>query len=121
MVRVLKHSSVRVAIYLGILCAAAWVLIPEIVVDRSDPYLGLVWKALAANRQQNDGYPRSFLDIEPHIELMTRTDCRITETSPGNYRIDMPLVNGKTYYMDVVYALTPDGDLEKCDVRYAAD
>jgi hypothetical protein len=49
--------------------------------------------------------------------MSTRTDCRITQTDKNIYRLDMPVVDGKTYYMDITYRVDPDGILEEYNVR----
>lgn len=116
MVKRWHRNMVRLLVYSAV-AWAAWTLIPEWTVNYSDPEIRLVRNALASCRLKNNAYPESFLAVEPFLELSTRTDCHIMQSGAEEYRVEMPLVEGKRYYIAVTYAVGPDGTLEKYDVR----
>ncbi len=104
-------------VLLALLCGTAWILIPEVISCGVDPHKALVRNALFAYRAQAEQFPRSFLDVEQFLEISTRTDCRITQSTEDTYRVEMPLTSGTTYFMDVTYRVSADGNLESYHVR----
>ncbi len=100
-----------------LLCVAAWILVPDIESNVRHWHTGIIRDAVAAYKAENGRYAASLIEVEPYLEASTRTDCLITEEGPGDYRVVVPLGNGKTHYMHVAYVLTGDGELETLYVQ----
>jgi len=107
----------RVVIYSFLLGAGIYVLWPDMVVEVSYPYSRALPKAIATYRAENGQFARSLVDVEPYLEQQTNTDCLITARGGDEYTVEMPLGDGKTYYMDVRYVVNSDGEWENFDGR----
>ena len=117
MVKMRVQQVGKVVLLLGLICACAWVLIPSVVSCGPSAYASLIRNALAACRQEQGVFPQSFLEVEPFLELSTRTDCRITQNTQDTYRVEMPLSTSRVYDIEVTYRVDCDGLLEKYNVR----
>ncbi len=74
-------------------------------------------KAIATYRAENGQFARSLVDVEPYLEQQTNSECTIRPRGEDEYAVEMPMTDGKTYYMDVKYTVDAEGEWEDFDVR----
>ena len=117
MVSVLTRRGTIYCALLVLVLGIVWVLKPHVVVTKSNGRKGLIRDALVSYEAENGRLADSFVEVEPYLEILTRTDCLITQEGKDNYKVEMPLSDGKTYYMGVTYAVDSDGKWERFDVR----
>ena len=114
-----KRPTTRIGVYCGILAlgvALLWVLIPSWEVEVSNPDSRLLRDAIMSYQIQTGEFARLLTEVEPFLELLTDTDCVITQENASRYEVIMPIAGGKTYFMQVTYAVGRDGQWEDYNV-----
>ena len=94
-----------------------WMLIPSMTLPSDDAFGQLPLTALMTCRKDKGCDPRNFGEVEPYLEMITRTDCEIVQTSHENYEVRIPLKDNKIYIVKLTYTVDENGFMEKYDVH----
>lgn len=100
-----------------LLSAGVLLLFPAVTTDAEHPAAMCLKGALGLFKDRNGFYPEDLRAVQPELEEITRSECRINAEHGYSYLIDIAFGQRKKWRMKVEYRIDSKGRREKWHVE----